>query len=200
MSISASAVKELREKTNAGMMDCKKALTECSGDMEKAIDWLRQKGLSVAAKRADQASTEGQVGCYIHGGGKLGVMVEVNCETDFTGKTEEFTQFVRDLAMHIAATNPLCVNAEDVPADVLQREKDIYTVQAKESGRPEKVWDKIIEGKVQKFISESCLLSQAFVKDPDKTIADLLNEMRAKTGENVQIRRFARFVLGEKAS
>ena len=200
MSISANAVKELREKTNAGMMDCKKALNECNGDMEKAVDWLRQKGLSVAAKRADRESTEGQVGCYIHGGGKLGVMVEVNCETDFTGKTEEFTQFVRDLAMQIAATNPLCVSAEDMPATVLQREKDIYIAQAQESGRPEKVWDKIIDGKMQKFVSESCLISQAFVKDPDKTISDLLNEMRAKTGENVQIRRFSRFVLGEKAN
>ncbi len=200
MSIPASAVKELREKTNAGMMDCKKALSECNGDLEKAVDWLRQKGLSVAAKRADRESTEGQVGCYIHGGGKMGVMVEVNCETDFTGKTEEFTQFVRDVAMHIAATNPICVTPEEMPAEVMQREKDIYIVQAKESGRPEKVWDKIIEGKMQKFMSESCLVSQAFVKDPDKTIEDLLNELRAKTGENVKIRRFSRFVLGEKAS
>lgn len=200
MSISASAVKELRDKTNAGMMDCKKALTECNGDMEKAVDWLRQKGLSVAAKRAGQEATEGQIACYIHGGGKMGAMVEVNCETDFTGKTEEFTQFVRELAMHIAATNPLCVDEESLPADVLQREKDVYLGQAKESGRPEKMWDKIVEGKTQKFIKECCLLTQPFVKDPDKTIADMLNEMRAKTGENVHIRRFSRFVLGEKNS
>jgi elongation factor Ts len=198
VNISAQDVKELREKTNAGMMDCKKALAECNGDTEKAVDWLRQKGLSVAAKRAGRESTEGQIACYIHGGGKLGVMVEVNCETDFTGKTDEFSQFARDLAMQVAAANPICVAPEDMPADVLQREKDIYMVQAQESGRPEKVWDKIIEGKIQKFLNESCLLKQAFVKDPDKTVEDLLNEMRAKTGENVQIRRFARFALGEK--
>ena len=198
MSISASAVKQLRDKTNAGMMDCKNALTECNGDVEKAVDWLRQRGLSLAAKRADRQSSEGQVMTYVHGGGKLGVMVEVNCETDFTGKTEEFTQFARDVAMQIAATNPVCIAPQDMPEAALQREKDIYLAQVKESGKPEKIWDKIIEGKVQKFFSESCLLQQAFVKDPDKTIEDLLNEMRAKTGENVQIRRFARFALGEE--
>jgi elongation factor Ts len=197
VSISAAAVKELRDKTNAGMMDCKKALAACAGDMEKAIDWLRQRGLSLAAKRADRQSSEGQVMCYVHGGGKLGVMVEVNCETDFTGKTDEFIQFSRDVAMQIAAANPLCIAPEDMPEALLQRERDIYLAQVKESGKPEKIWDKIIEGKIQKFFSESCLLQQAFVKDPDKTIEDLLNEMRAKTGENVRIRRFARFALGE---
>jgi elongation factor Ts len=197
VSITAAMVKELREKTNAGMMDCKKALTECDGDMEKAVDWLRQKGLSVAAKRADRQASEGQIASYIHAGGKLGVMVEVNCETDFTGKTEEFMTFAKDLAMHIAASNPLCVQAEDIPEEVLAKEREIYRAQALDQGKPEKIVDKIIEGKLKKFVSESCLISQAFVKDTDKTIEDLLNEMRAKTGENVQIRRFARFQLGE---
>ena len=200
MSISAAAVKELREKTNAGMMDCKKALTECQGDINKAIDWLRQKGLSVAAKRADRISSEGQIMSYIHAGGKLGVLVEINCETDFTGKTEEFTQFARDLAMHIAAANPVCIDPESMPYDILAREKAIYQAQVAESGKPEKIWDKIIEGKLEKFMSDSCLLKQAFVKDSDKTVEDLLNEMRAKTGENIQIRRFTRFALGEQVS
>jgi len=197
--ISVADIKKLREKTNAGMMDCKKALTECGGDMEKAVDWLRQKGLSVAAKRADREALEGQVACYIHAGGKLGVMVEVNCETDFSAKTDEFSQFARDVAMHIAAVNPLCVSEDQLDPAVVERERAIYRQQALEQGKPEKILDKIIEGKMAKFVSESCLLSQAFVKDTDKTIADLLNELRAKTGENVQIRRFARFVLGEQA-
>lgn len=199
MSITAAMVKELRDKTNAGMMDCKKALAECDADMNKAMDWLRQKGLAVAAKRADRQASEGQIMSYIHAGGKLGVMVEVNCETDFTGKTEEFSQFAKDLAMQVAAANPICVSPEDLPADVVEREKAIYRAQALESGKPEKIWEKIIEGKLKKFESESCLLKQAFVKDPDKTIEDLLNEMRAKTGENVQIRRFVRFVLGAQS-
>jgi elongation factor Ts len=199
MSISAAMVKELRDKTNAGMMDCKKALTECEGDMEKSIDWLRQKGLSVAAKRAGRVASEGQVASYIHAGGKLGVMVEVNCETDFTGKTEEFSAFARDLAMHVAASNPICVNEEDLPAEVLEREREIYKAQALEQGKPENIVDKIVEGKLKKFAAESCLMNQPFVKDTDKTIADLVNELRAQTGENVQIRRFARFVLGEES-
>lgn len=199
MSISAAMVKELRDKTNAGMMDCKKALSECDGDMTKAVDWLRQKGLAVAAKRGDRQASEGQIMTYVHAGGKLGVMVEVNCETDFTGKTDEFSQFAKDVAMQVAAANPVCISPEDLPAEVVEREKEVYRGQAKESGKPEKIWDKIIEGKLKKFESESCLLKQSFVKDPDKTIEDLLNEMRAKTGENVQIRRFARFVLGEQS-
>ncbi|MCF8032189.1 MAG: translation elongation factor Ts [Desulfarculaceae bacterium] len=199
MNITAAMVKELRDKTNAGMMDCKKALGECDGDMEKAVDWLRQKGLSVAAKRAGRTASEGQIASYIHAGGKLGVMVEVNCETDFTGKTEEFGAFAKDLAMHIAATNPLCVTEEELPADVVEREREVYKAQALEQGKPEKILDKIIEGKMKKFVSESCLMSQAFVKDTDLTIEDLVNELRAKTGENVQIRRFARFVLGEES-
>jgi elongation factor Ts len=199
MSITAAMVKELRDKTSAGMMDCKKALTENDGDMEKAVDWLRQKGLSVAAKRAGRTASEGQIASYIHAGGKLGVMVEVNCETDFTGKTDEFGIFAKDVAMHIAATNPLCVNAGDLPEEVVEREKAIYKAQALEQGKPENIVDKIIEGKLKKFVAESCLMSQAFVKDTDLTIEDLLNELRAKTGENVQIRRFARFVLGEES-
>ncbi len=199
MSITAAMVKELRDKTNAGMMDCKKALTEACGDMEKAVDWLRQKGLSVAAKRAGRVASEGQVASYIHAGGKLGVLVEVNCETDFTGKTEEFGTFARELAMHIAATNPLCVNEEDLPPAVLEREREIYRGQALDQGKPEKIMDKIIEGKLKKFAAESCLMNQPFVKDTDKTIADLVNELRAKTGENIQIRRFVRFVLGEES-
>jgi len=199
VAISAQMVKELRDKTNAGMMDCKKALTETDGDMEKAADWLRQKGLSVAAKRAGREASEGQVSSYIHAGGKLGVMVEVNCETDFTGKTEEFVAFAKDVAMHIAATNPICISPEEMPAEVLEREKAIYVAQAKEQGKPEKIMDKIVEGKLKKFYAEACLLQQAFVKDTDKTIEDLLNELRAKTGENVRIRRFARFQLGEES-
>jgi elongation factor Ts len=199
VAITAQMVKELRDKTNAGMMDCKKALTENDGDMEKASDWLRQKGLAVAAKRAGREASEGQVASYIHAGGKLGVMVEVNCETDFTGKTDEFVAFARDVAMHIAATNPICISPEDMPADVLERERNIYIAQAKEQGKPEKIMEKIIDGKLKKFYSESCLLQQPFVKDTDKTIEDLLNELRAKTGENVMIRRFVRFQLGEES-
>lgn len=199
MAITAQMVKELREKTNAGMMDCKKALAETGGDMEKAADWLRQKGLSVAAKRAGKEASEGQIMSYIHAGGKLGVLVEVNCETDFTGKTDEFTQFAKDLAMQIAATNPLCVSPDDMPAEVLEREREIYKGQALDQGKPEKIVDKIVEGKLKKFYEENCLLQQPFVKDTDKKVEDLLNEMRAKTGENVMIRRFARFQLGEES-
>ena len=197
MAITAQMVKELRDKTNAGMMDCKKALSENDGDMEKAADWLRQKGLAVAAKRAGREASEGQIASYIHAGGKLGVMVEVNCETDFTGKTDEFVAFAKDVAMHITATNPIWISPEEMPAEVLERERNIYIAQAKEQGKPEKIMDKIVEGKLKKFFAEACLLQQPFVKDTDKTIEDLLNELRAKTGENVMIRRFARFQLGE---
>ena len=199
MSITAAMVKELRDKTNAGMMDCKKALSENGGDMEKAVDWLRQKGLAVAAKRGDREASEGQVMSYIHAGGKLGVMVEINCETDFTGKTDDFTTFARDVAMHIAATNPLCIEESDMPEEVMAKEREVFKAQALEQGKPEKIVDKIIEGKMKKFVSENCLLKQAFVKDNDKTIEDLLNEMRAKTGENMHIRRFVRYQLGEKS-
>lgn len=199
MAISVDEIKKLREKTSAGMMDCKKALQECDGDFEKAVDWLRQKGLSVAAKRGDREATEGQVYSYIHAGGKLGVLVEVNCETDFSAKTDDFTDFCKDLAMHIAAAAPLCINEDDLDPALIEREREIYKQQALDQGKPEKIVDKIIEGKLKKFASESCLVNQPFVKDTDLTIGDLLNELRAKTGENVQIGRFARFVLGEKA-
>ncbi len=198
MSISAAAVKELRAKTGAGMMDCKKALSQTDGDMEQAVAFLRQKGLAVAAKRADRAASEGQIMSYIHAGGKLGVLLEVNCETDFTARTDEFAAFAKDLAMQIAAANPLCVGPEDLPEDVVEAERAIYRAQALEQGKPEKIVDKIIEGKLKKFRSEACLLSQPFVKDSDRTVEDLVNEMRAKTGENVQVRRFVRYVLGEK--
>ena len=195
--VTAAAVKELREKTGAGMMDCKKALGESGGDMEKAIDWLRQKGLSQAAKKASRIASEGTVASYIHGGGKIGVLVEINCETDFVGKGEAFQQLAKEVAMQIAAASPKYVRREEVPADELEREKDVFRGQLKEQGKPEKIWDKIIEGKVDKFYKEICLLEQSWVKDPDKTVQDLVNEAIAKIGENINVRRFARFALGE---
>ncbi|MBI5695823.1 MAG: translation elongation factor Ts [Nitrospirae bacterium] len=199
MAISATDVKELREKTGAGMMDCKKALTECDGDMEKAIDHLRKKGLAAAAKKADRIASEGMVGSYIHAGGKIGVLLEVNCETDFVAKTDEFQELVKDICMHIAAASPLCVRREEVPADLLEREKEIYKDQARQSGKPEAILEKIIEGKVEKYFGDVCLLDQVFVKDPEgkKKIKDLITEKVAKIGENISIRRFARYQLGE---
>jgi elongation factor Ts len=197
LEISASLVKELREKTGVGIMDCKKALKESEGDLEKAVDFLRQKGIATAKKRGGRATSEGQIQSYIHAGGKIGVLVEVNCETDFTGKTDEFHEMVRNIAMHIAASNPIAVEREGIPPQVLEKEKNIYAIQAKESGKPEKVIDKIVEGKMGKFYSESCLLEQPYVKNPDITIHDLLNEMIAKTGENIVIKRFVRYQLGE---
>ncbi len=196
--ITAAMVKELRERTNAGMMDCKKALQECGGDMEKAVDYLRQKGLAVAAKRAGRATSEGAVQCYIHAGNKLGVMVEVNCETDFVAKTDQFVEFARNVAMHIAATNPLCINREDAPQDVIDKEREIYRKQAIDSGKPEHIVDKIVEGRIEKYLKEICLLEQPYVKDPDLSIQDLLNELVAKMGENISIRRFVRYQVGEK--
>lgn len=189
-------VKQLREKTGAGMMDCKEALAACSADMDKAIDFLRKKGLATAQKRAGRAMSEGIVESYIHLGGKIGVMVEVNCETDFVAKTDDFKEFARNIAMHIAATAPLGIKAEDVPQDVIAREKEIYRAQALESGKPEKMLDKIAEGKLAKFYKDSCLLDQQYVRDPNKTISDYLNEVIAKTGENITIRRFVRYQLG----
>ena len=193
---SATMVKQLREKTGAGMMDCKEALTACGADMDKAIDFLRKKGLATAQKRAGRAMSQGIVEAYIHFGGKIGVMVEVNCETDFVAKTDDFKEFARNIAMHIAATAPLGIKAEDVPQDVIAREKEIYRAQALESGKPEKMLDKIAEGKLAKFFKDSCLLDQQYVKDPNKTISDYLNEVIAKTGENITIRRFVRYQLG----
>jgi elongation factor Ts len=194
--ISATMVKELREKTGAGIMDCKEALAECQGDMEKAVDFLRKKGLATAAKRAGRATSEGTIQSYIHMGGKIGVMVEVDCETDFVAKTDDFIEFARNLAMHIAATGPVGITSEDVPAAVIDRERAIYRDQALEMGKPEKMIDKIVDGKLNKFFKDSCLMDQQYVKDPDKTIADYLNEVIAKTGEKITIKRFARFQVG----
>jgi elongation factor Ts len=190
-------VKQLREKTGAGMMDCKQALVECDADIDKAIDFLRKKGLATAQKRAGRAMTEGTVQSYIHMGGKLGVLVEVNCETDFVAKNEDFLDFAKNIAMHIAASNPLGIRPEDVPEDVVNREKEIYQAQALEMGKPETVIPKIVEGKMNKFFKDSCLLNQPYVRDPDLSVEDLLNELIAKIGENISIRRFVRFQTGE---
>jgi elongation factor Ts len=195
--ISAEMVKKLREKTGAGIMDCKEALAECGADVEKAIDFLRKKGLATALKRAGRAMSEGAVQAYIHTGGKLGVLVEVNCETDFVAKTPDFSDFVRNIAMHIAAANPVGIAPENVPQDLIQREKEIYRAQALEMNKPEKMIEKIVEGKLSKFFKDSCLLNQQYVRNPDVTIADFLNEMIAKTGENITIKRFVRFQIGE---
>ena len=195
--VTAAMVKQLREKTGSGMMDCKKALTENGGDMDKAIDFLRKKGLATAAKRAGRATSEGVVQPYVHTGGKLGVMVEVNCETDFVAKSDDFQEFAKNVAMHIAATNPLGIVPEDVPEELLEREKAIYVDQAKQTGKPENVIEKIVEGKMGKFLKENCLMQQAYVRNPDITIADLLNELIAKIGENISIKRFVRFQIGE---
>jgi elongation factor Ts len=197
LEISAALVRELREKTGVGIMDCKQALKECDGNIEKAVDYLRAKGIATAKKRGGRSTSEGQIQSYIHGGGKIGVLVEVNCETDFTGKTEDFTNFVKDLALQITASHPIAVDREGVPPAVLDKEKEILTTQAKETGKPENVIDKIVEGRLKKFFSEACLMEQAFVKNPDITVQDLLNEMMAKTGENIVIKRFVRYQLGE---
>ncbi len=200
MEVSASMVKDLREKTGAGMMDCKKALAESAGDFEKAVDYLRQKGLATAAKRAGRVASEGAIGSYIHAGAKIGVMVEVNCETDFVAKTDDFLAFAKDMSMHIAAINPLFIQREDIPPEVLEKEREIYRVQARATGKPEKVIEKIVAGKLEKYFSEVCLLEQPFVKDPDVTVKDLLNSLVAKMGEKIEIRRFCRFQVGEGIS
>jgi elongation factor Ts len=196
LEITADKVKELRDKTNAGMMDCKKALKETNGDLEKAIVYLREKGLAVARKRADRVASEGVIQAYIHTGGKLGVMLEVNCETDFVAKTPEFNEFAKNLAMQVAAANPLAIGREDIDAEVVEKEKGILMAQARETGKPENVLEKMVEGRLKKFFGEVCLLEQPYVKNPDLTIQDYLNEMRAKTGENIIIRRFMRYQLG----
>ncbi|VAW38420.1 Translation elongation factor Ts [hydrothermal vent metagenome] len=197
MKITSQMVKELRDKTNAGMMDCKKALQENDGNLEKAVDFLRQKGLAVAAKRAGRSTSEGIIQTYIHAGGKLGVMVEIGCETDFVAKTDDFINFAKDIAMHIAAVQPLALTREEVDADTAQREKDIYTQQAIDSGKPANIAEKIVDGKMNKFYSEVCLLEQKFVKDPDVTIQDKLNELVAKMGENISIKRYSRMQVGQ---
>jgi len=195
--ISAEMVKQLREKTGAGIMDCKQALSECDTDIDKAVDFLRKKGLATAAKRAGRTMMEGIIQSYIHMGGKLGVLVEIGCETDFVAKNKDFQEFAKNIAMHIAALNPMGINVEDVPEDVINKERDIYRAQALEMGKPENMIDKIADGKLNKFIKESCLLNQAYVRDPKITISDLLNELIAKIGENITIKRFARFQTGE---
>lgn len=195
--ISAKMVMQLREKTGAGIMDCKGALTECNGDMDKALDFLRKKGLATAAKRAGRAMTEGIVESYIHMDSKLGVLVEVNCETDFVAKNDDFKAFAKNIAMHIAATNPVGIRPEDVSEEIIAKEKEIYHGQVLEMGKPEKIADKIVEGKLQKYFKENCLMDQAYVRNPEMTIADLLNELIAKIGENISIKRFTRFKIGE---
>jgi len=196
LEITAAMVRDLRDATSAGMMDCKKALTDTAGDMQKAIDLLRKKGLAKAMKRAGREATEGMVHAYIHAGGRLGVLLEVNCETDFAGKSEDFQEFVKNIAMHIAAANPYGIQREDIPQDVLDREKAIYMDQARESGKPENILEKMVEGKMRKFYEEAALMEQAYVKDPNITIQDYLNELVAKIGEKIVIRRFTRYQLG----
>jgi len=196
MAISVELVKELREKTGAGMMDCKKALSETGGDIERAIDYLRQKGLSEAAKRSSRTASEGLVASYIHPGGKIGVLVEVNCESDFVARTEDFQALVKDIAMQVAAATPTYLRREDVPEEVISREKKIYEAQAKGEGKPERIIERIVQGKLEKFFQEVCLLEQPFIKDPDMTIGQLVSSRIAKLGENIVVRRFQRYQLG----
>ena len=198
MEISSAMVKELRVKTGAGMMDCKEALAAVEGDFEQAIDFLRKKGLSAATKRSSKAAKDGTVSSYIHMGGKIGVMVEINCETDFVAKTDDFQAMGKDIAMHIAASNPLYVRPDELPEDALNREKEIYKSQLREEGKPEKIWDKIIEGKLKKYYEDVCLTEQKFIKNTDIAVGTLVSNMIAKTGENIIIRRFARFQLSEE--
>lgn len=194
--VTAALVKELRERTGAGMMDCKKALTECGGEMEKACDFLREKGLAAAAKKGARIAAEGLIESYIHGGGRIGVLLEVNCETDFVARGEEFKALVRDIGMQIAAANPQYLSREEVPADVLEHEKDILKAQALNEGKPEKIIEKMVEGRIEKFYKEVCLLEQPFVKDPDISIQALVMDKTAKIGERIVIRRFTRYELG----
>lgn len=195
--ITAALVKELRERTGAGMMDCKKALSATDGDLEKAIDFLREKGLAAAAKKAGRVAAEGLVEAQIHGGGRIGVLVEVNCETDFVAKTDAFKELVKDIAMHIAATNPSYLKREEVPTAELEHEQAVLAEQARNEGKPEKIIEKMVAGRIEKYYKEVCLMEQPFVKDPDKTISDLITESIAKIGENISIRRFTRYQLGE---
>jgi len=196
--ITSEMVKQLRVKTGAGMMDCKEALKASDGDFDKAVDYLRKKGMSAATKRSSKAAKDGTIAAYIHMGGKIGVLVELNCETDFVAKTDDFKELARDLAMHVAASNPLYVRPEDIPPEALEREKNIYKEQLAAEKKPEKIWDRIIEGKLKKFYEEVCLLNQKFIKNTDITVETLINNMIAKTGENIVLRRFARFQLGEE--
>ncbi|HET9883261.1 MAG TPA: translation elongation factor Ts [Candidatus Binatia bacterium] len=199
MEVSAAAVKNLREKTGAGMMDCKRALAESGGDLDKAVDYLRQKGLAAATKKASRTASDGAIGAYVHPGGKIGVLVELNCETDFVARTAEFQNLLKDIAMQIAAANPRYIRPEEVPGDQLEKEREIYRRQALESGKPEKVVEKIVDGKIDRFYSEVCLLEQSFIKNPDQKVADILTEAIARLGENIQVKRFSRYQLGEAA-
>lgn len=195
--VTAGMVKELRERTGAGMMDCKKALTEMQGDLEKAIDFLREKGLSTAAKKAGRIAAEGVVESYIHGGGRIGVLLELNCETDFVAKTDGFKTLARDVAMQVAAANPNYVRREEVPAEIVEREKEVLRVQALNEGKPANIVEKMIVGRIEKFYKEACLMEQPFIKNPDQTITQLINESIVKIGENISIRRFTRYQMGE---
>jgi elongation factor Ts len=195
--ITAAMVKELREMTGAGMMDCKKALGETEGNIEKAVDFLREKGLAAAAKKAGRIAAEGVVEAYIHGGGRIGVMVEINCETDFVAKTDDFKELARDVAMQIAATNPLFVRREDVDPAVIEHEREVFRAQALNEGKPEKIVEKMVVGRIEKYYKEICLMEQSFIKDPDQTIAQIINGKISKIGENISIRRFTRYQLGE---
>lgn len=197
MEISGSAIKELRERTGVGVMDCKKALLECEGNIDNAIEFLRKKGLAKAAKRAGRETAEGLVTSYIHPGGKIGVLVDINCETDFVARTEDFQNLAKDIAMHIAAMNPIAIDREGISSEVIKKEKEIFMAEAKASGKPEKVIDKIVEGRLEKFFAEQCLLEQVYVKDPEITVKDLLYNTIAKVGENISVRRFTRYHLGE---
>jgi elongation factor Ts len=197
MEISGSVIKELRERTGVGVMDCKKALLECEGNIDNAIEFLRKKGLAKAVKRAGRETAEGLITSYIHPGGKIGVLVDINCETDFVARTEDFQNLSKDIAMHIAAMNPIAIDREDIPLEVIEKEKEIFRAEAKTSGKPEKVIDKIVEGRLEKFFAEQCLLEQAYVKDPEITVKDLLYNTIAKVGENISVRRFTRYHLGK---
>lgn len=197
MEIAAGAIKELRQRTGVGVMDCKKALVESGGNVDEAIDVLRKKGLAKAAKRAGRETTEGLITSYIHPGGKIGVLVDVNCETDFVARTEDFQNLAKDIAMHIAAMNPIAIDRDGIPPDVIEKEKEILRAEAAASGKPEKVMDKIVEGRLEKFFTEQCLLEQAYIKNPDISVKDLLTDTIAKVGENITVRRFTRYQLGE---
>jgi elongation factor Ts len=197
MEISAGAIKELRQRTGVGVMDCKKALAECAGNINEAIDLLRKKGLAKAAKRVGRETAEGLITAYIHPGAKIGVLVDVNCETDFVARTDDFQNLAKEIAMHIAAMNPIAISREDVPAETIEKEKEILRAEAATTGKPAKVVDKIVEGRLEKFFTEQCLLEQAYVKDPEITVKDLIYDTIAKLGENISVRRFTRYQLGE---
>jgi elongation factor Ts len=197
MAITAAQVKELRDRTGAGMLECKKALEEANGDLEAAVDILRSKGAATAAKRAGREAREGAVGSYLHMGGRIGVLIEVNCETDFVARTEDFQALVSDLAMHVAAMNPLAVSEEGIDPEIIERERAVFTEQVRNEGKPENLWERIVDGKMKRFFQDNTLMEQAFVKDPDKTVRELITEVSAKTGENIVVRRFVRYELGE---